>query len=182
MDVRENFIRHGEYNVNNILRILNDNNLDWDEFTERQKLENTVHYDTKTIPIIFDKTFNFDSFKPVPTDLYPLFETEISNIEQIIRESTGETGFIMRAIMVKLPSRKFITPHIDTAGESLVVCRRIHIPLITNHRCYFTVGNEEKRLPVGELWEINNDKKLHSVSNLGDIDRVHLIVDWLKTE
>ena len=34
---------------------------------------------------------------------------------------------------------------------------------------------------LGELWEINNDKKKHSVDNFGDNDRIHLIVDWVQS-
>ena len=37
MDATETFINHGDYNVENILKIINDNNLDWDEFTDRHK-------------------------------------------------------------------------------------------------------------------------------------------------
>jgi hypothetical protein len=29
----------------------------------------------------------------------------------------------------------------------------------------------------GELWEINNDGKMHSVRNGGAEDRVHLLID-----
>jgi hypothetical protein len=30
------------------------------------------------------------------------------------------------------------------------------------------------------MWEINNDKKMHSAENLGQTDRIHLIVDWIE--
>ena len=32
----------------------------------------------------------------------------------------------------------------------------------------------------GEIWQINNSGKQHSVVNTSKLDRVHLIVDWLK--
>ena len=35
-----------------------------------------------------------------------------------------------------------------------------------------------KYLKEGEVWEINNVKKLHSVSNKGNSDRIHLLLDW----
>jgi hypothetical protein len=57
MDITETFIKHGDYNVENILKIIKDNNLDWDEFTDRQKRYGSEHIHTKTIPIIFDKSF-----------------------------------------------------------------------------------------------------------------------------
>jgi len=82
--------------------------------------------------------------------------------------------------LVKLTAKKSIRPHVDVVGFSLVVCRRIHIPIETNDECYFTVGDDKRNLKVGELWEINNDKKEHSVNNFGDTDRIHLIVDWIE--
>jgi hypothetical protein len=65
-------------------------------------------------------------------------------------------------------------------GFSLVICRRIHIPIQTNEDCFFTVGDDKRNLRLGELWEINNDKQKHSVDNFGNTDRIHLIVDWIE--
>jgi aspartyl/asparaginyl beta-hydroxylase (cupin superfamily) len=86
----------------------------------------------------------------------------------------------MRALLVKLTSGKSIRPHVDVVGFSLVIGRRIHIPIQTNDDCFFTVGDDKRNLKLGELWEINNDKKMHSVENFGDTDRIHLIVDWIE--
>lgn len=179
MELNETFLFHGKINVNPILEIIENNNLNWDEFIERQ-LKYVVHSNTKTIPIIFDKSLNFDSFKIHLTNLYSLFETEISKLENIIGENIKEDGKIMRAILVNLPAKKSIPTHVDT-GKTLVSCRRIHIPIQTNENCFFTVGDDRRNLKVGELWEINNDKKKHSVDNFGDNDRIHLIIDWVQS-
>ena len=58
---------------------------------------------------------------------------------------------------------------------------RGHVAIQTNENCFFTVGDEKKNLRLGELWEINNDKKKHSVDNFGNNDRIHLIVDWVQS-
>ena len=179
MKQNETFINHGKIDIGNILKILEVNNLDWDEFTERQKRYNTVHTHTKTIPIIFDKSFNFDSFKIVPTNHYQLFSEEISKLENIINSNNSEDGKIIRAILVNLPSGKSIPFHVDN-GKTLIYCRRIHIPIQTNENCFFTVGDDKRNLKLGEIWEINNDKKQHSVENFGEFDRIHLIVDWIE--
>lgn len=180
MDYTDTFLFHGKIDVDPIIKIITDNNLGWDEYTERQNKRGTEHLYTKTIPIIFDKSFNFNHLKIIPTENYPLFIDEISKIEEQIKSNTGESGKIMRALLVKLTAGKSIRPHVDTVGFSLVVCRRIHIPIQTNDLCYFTVGDDKRNLKLGELWEINNDKKMHSVENKGDIDRIHLIVDWVE--
>jgi hypothetical protein len=180
MDHTDTFLLHGKIDVEPFIKIIKDNNLDWDAFADRQKKYGTEHVHTKTIPIIFDKSFNFNHLKIIPTDNYLLFKEELSKIEDEIKINTNESGKIMRALLVKLTAGKSIRPHVDSVGFSLVLCRRIHIPIQTNDDCFFTVGNDKRNLKLGELWEINNDKKQHSVDNLGDTDRIHLIVDWIE--
>ena len=180
MNYTDTFILHGKIDVQPIIKIIEENNLDWDEYTDRQNRFNTEHIHTKTIPIIFDKSFNFNHLNIIPTEHYPLFKDEILKIENVIRENTKEEGKIMRALLVKLTAEKSIRPHVDIVGFSLVVCRRIHIPIQTNDDCFFTVGDDKRNLKLGEIWEINNDKQKHSVDNLGKTDRIHLIVDWVE--
>jgi hypothetical protein len=170
------FNRFGKIDVSNFKKIIIEANLDWDKFDFRQKRSNT-HKETKCIPIIFDESFSINKF--TLTENYPFFKDEILKLESYLKEKIQEEGFIFRAILVNLPKKKSIPPHKDS-GKSLEVPRRIHIPIITNEDCYFTVGEVTKNMKEGEIWEINNDKKMHSVSNDGDADRIHLIVDFLK--
>ena len=69
---------------------------------------------------------------------------------------------------------KGIAEHIDEAGI-YKYAHRVHIPIITNEGCVFTIDGEDGRMSAGEIVEINNTVP-HSVVN-GDTDRVHLIVD-----
>ncbi len=170
-----NFRNYGIIDVTRIKKIISENNLDWDEFDFRQQKYH-VHKETKTIPILFDESF---SLTKTETKHYNLFCNELSVIEQKLKDIIDEDGYIFRAILVILPAGKEIKPHTDK-GESLRVPRRIHIPIITNQDCYFTVGDTTKNLKEGEIWEINNSGQRHSVSNGGYTDRIHLIVDWLK--
>ncbi len=78
-------------------------------------------------------------------------------------------------MLVKLPAGKNIDKHFD-GGSYLSVAKRHHIPIITNNKVWFTIDGEKKHLAEGEIWEIDNTKE-HEVQNLGDKDRVHLIVD-----
>jgi aspartyl/asparaginyl beta-hydroxylase (cupin superfamily) len=77
-----------------------------------------------------------------------------------------------------LKSNSKIDKHID-AGKSLSICHRVHIPIITNKNVLFEIDNEIKNLKEGEMWEINNSEKIHSVVNNSNTDRIHLIVDWI---
>ena len=167
----------------------------WEEFDFRQKTFD-VHKKTKTIPLIFDKDFRLDN----PTYLEDSFsyQKEIKEINKFFTKECGK-GFIIRAILVNLPANTFIGEHVDK-GESLDKCMRchipiitnksvllviigiwhlMHIPIITNKSVLFKIEDEVKNLKPGEIWEINNTKKLHSVQNSGTEDRIHLIVDWM---
>lgn len=61
---------------------------------------------------------------------------------------------------------------------------RIHIPIVTDKRVEFFVGNEKLEMMEGEAWYIDFSQP-HSVSNTSDKDRVHLVIDcavngWLE--
>lgn len=176
MELNETFKYYGTIDVSNILKTLENEELSWDEFTFRQE-SFMEHRTTKTIPILFD--FNFNTFNPSPTKHYEKFKDIIVEIESYLKPKIKTDGYIMRALLVKLLKKTSIPPHIDVVGESLRIARRIHIPIITNESCLFSVGDDVKHLKVGEVWEINNDKKSHGVSNNGNEDRIHLIVDWV---
>mgnify|MGYP003673404731 CR=1 FL=1 len=81
---------------------------------------------------------------------YNNYKEEIEKIKKVFTKKFGQ-GYIIRAILVNLPAQKIIPEHID----------------------------ETKNLKVGEMWEINNSKKPHSVENNSKEDRVHLIIDWV---
>jgi quercetin dioxygenase-like cupin family protein len=170
------FKNYGRIYVTPFKKILSDFNFDWDEFDFRQKKFDT-HKETKSIPIIFDESFSLD--KSTKTKHYEIFKEEILKIEDYLKVAIEEEGFIFRAILVNLPKGKSIPPHKDQ-GESLSVPRRIHIPIITNPNCFFTVSDVTKNMKEGEIWEIDNAGQLHSVENKGEEDRIHLIVDFLK--
>tara|TARA_R110000803_G_scaffold199999_2_gene264212 strand:- start:61 stop:585 length:525 start_codon:yes stop_codon:yes gene_type:complete len=150
-----------------------DNKL-WDDFCFRQK-SFEVHKETKTIPLIFDTDFKLNN--PTYWNEYKTFKNEFKIINNILTKIYGK-GFVIRAILVMLKSNSKIDKHIDS-GESLSVSHRVHIPIITNKNILFEIDNEIKNLKEGEMWEINNSEKIHSVINNSNINRVHLIVDWI---
>jgi len=175
MDSNTTFNFIGNIKVSSIKnKVKNYINEKWEEFDFRQKTFD-VHRETKTIPLIFDKDFRLSN----PTYLEDSFsyKKEIENIIYFFTKKLGK-GFIIRAILVNLPKNTFIGEHVDK-GESLDRCIRCHIPIITNKNVLFKIEGEIKNLKEGEIWEINNTKKIHSVQNAGKTDRVHLIVDWM---
>ncbi len=177
MNVNESFKYYGHYDISNILIILDSNKVDWNEFTLRQKAC-TDMVNTQTIKIVYDNDFFSTNFNPVFTKNYPYFEEDLNNICEIIKQKTNSPGFLLRAILTKLYKKSNIPTHVDNANNTFKFSRRIHVPIITNEKCIFKVGEESINMKVGEIWEMNNDKLPHSVINDGDEDRVHLIIDW----
>ena len=51
-----------------------------------------------------------------------------------------------------------------------MVGARIHLPLVTNEKVRFRVGQTDTSLRRGHLYEINNSK-MHAVNNSSDQDR-----------
>jgi hypothetical protein len=144
-------------------------NLDWDTYTFRQKTHN-VHKETKTIPLIWDEKL---SDKIIYHQWYPHFKDFLETL------NLGSLGYIQSAILIKLPAGKSIPTHID-AAPFFKKYSRIHIAIITNEQCFFTVSDETKNLKVGEIWEIDNDNQKHSVVNGGITDRIHLLIDFYR--
>lgn len=144
---------------------------DWTKFTYRQK--NIVgHKSTQTIPLMFD---HLRKNRDIRHEQYETFAMHLQKISTVLAEQ-NYASVIKRANLVKLFSYSEISAHTDV-GDFLTQTRRIHLPIHTNPQCTFTVGNETKHLPIGQLWEINNTGLVHSVHNNGNTDRVHLVID-----
>jgi hypothetical protein len=139
--------------------------LDWESYTFRQTTHR-VHNQTKTIPLIWDQTLQG---KVIYHPDYPYFKDFLENLPL--------KGTIVSAILINLPASKSIPRHIDTASF-FKKYKRIHIPIVTNEKCLFTVGDETRHLKQGEIWEIDNDNCYHSVINGGTTDRIHLLIDF----
>jgi hypothetical protein len=163
------FNYYGKINVDSIIEKLQ--HVDWDAFEFRQKTY-IVHKDTKTVPLMMNKDKKLMDALPKQLiwDDFAIFEEELNKIKLILPRCE-----IVNAILVILPAGKNILPHRDK-DLFFDLYSRIHIPIITNPKCLFTVDGETIHMKAGELWEINN-KKIHSVENNGEEDRIHLIID-----
>ena len=55
---------------------------------------------------------------------------------------------------------------------------RIHVPITTNRRVWFTIDGRPYQLEVGQAYEVNNQKQ-HSVANRGAEERITFIFDYI---
>ncbi len=188
MNFEGDAIKHGEFDISELIdRIAGFAEDRWCEDTSRQeKFE--AHTDTQTIKLLFDPDYRHTN----PTE-HPALQEFASLIEPLhshIVATFGKTmrqrklirkngpGYFIRIVLTRLAANSEITRHVDD-GESLKLCHRIHVPIITNEECFFCVGESRIHMRAGEMWEINN-RLVHYVENGGDQARVHLIQDFVQ--
>lgn len=145
--------------------------LDWNHYLDRQEQRYGMR-DTNTIPIVWD--LDLENICLWPS--FKLFQKEILKLEETLATILGK-GTIYSCVLTKLPAGKNIDLHRDVGGF-FENTNRIHIPVQTNSKVLFRVGNESINMKIGEMWEISNHNKLHGVFNLGETDRIHLMIDW----
>ena len=134
-----------------------------------------VHRDTQSLKLVHFEDYQYE--KPEYLELFSELEDELKPVVDFVASYYQNNGFIVRMILAKLVAGGTIPKHTD-AGFSLLNCHRVHLPIITNDDVIFSVGDENKNMRVGELWEINNGTT-HAVENRSTEDRIHLIVDWM---
>lgn len=167
-----------DFHVQPIIDIVSKYDDEWYIDTTRQnhsKLLHGYHQMTFAYRIIYHRLqwCPGDLYSPVfvcqDKKLWEYVEPIIKNLEIIY---SGKVG---RATLVKLPPNKMVFPHYDEFVYPNLV-HRIHIPIITNDSVFFNVDDVTKNLKIGQAWEVNN-AKLHGCYNLGNTDRVHLMID-----
>jgi len=155
---------------------------DWEKYDYRQK-NYQVHNSTKTIPLIWNE-MDKDNLRNLEKDKIKFwpeadkYKTELDSLSQIFTEKYGK-GFIASAMLINLPTRSVIRPHVDNYDPYFDKVHRTHLAVVTDDEVIFTVGGEEKNIAEGEIFEIDNSRKLHFVHNNSEIDRIHLLTDWI---
>ena len=155
---------------------------DWYADTGRQEAF-AAHRMTQSIGLIFDPDMRHE--RPTVRPAFHLFETAvvpaIAAVQAFFQanppEGTDGTGYVVRALLVRLDGGGSIASHRDH-GESLSRAHRIHLPVVTSPHAEFGIAGQVRHLPAGELWEVNN-RKVHAVRNVGGAARIHLIIDYV---
>ena len=86
--------------------------------------------------------------------------------------------------LMRLRAGAEIKPHRDYGLSLEYGEARLHLSLQTSDKIYFYVNHQRVPMNAGELWYINADQE-HAVQNLGNEDRINLVVDcvandWLR--
>ena len=80
-----------------------------------------------------------------------------------------------RVIMTKIEPGKTIHPHADE-GPVPEFYRRFHLCIEGGEYNIFMIRGEVQAMEAGEMWE-TDVREIHTVVNLMETDRIHLIVD-----
>ncbi|OZG73990.1 hypothetical protein BTA51_09425 [Hahella sp. CCB-MM4] len=151
---------------------------DWGKMSWKERI-GKEHRHTQTIPILFDKDFRHSN--PSRHAAVNTLREVCADMEGIMKDFFGDqTGYFIRMILVRMNPMSEIPLHYDT-GSSLPYSHRVHLPICTNEKITFQVGQERKYLKKGELWEINNQRQ-HGVFNRSNEYRVHMIMDWVTSD
>ena len=164
-------------NINNFDELLSDVSSlcddDWNRYQERKNTQSIAGGYSDTIPLIYDTKMRIEVI--TKHEKYKQFEKYLNEIKLLSCNYFGNVE-IKQAMMTRLKSGSVIKKHKDV-GQITSKTHRLHLPIITNPDCIFTVENESMNLKVGDVWAIDNVGKYHSVVNNGITNRVHLIVD-----
>jgi quercetin dioxygenase-like cupin family protein len=146
---------------------------DWLSYKERKAAGGAAAENTDTIPLIYDLKHRINS--EILHKDHERFSRYIDDAVEVVIKKLGEVK-VKQAMLTNLKAGTVIPRHRDR-GPITAKTHRIHVPVITNTKCIFSVGDESKNLDAGQIWIIDNVNRYHSVENKGETDRVHLIID-----
>lgn len=147
----------------------------WNQNTLRTKHEGTVHGEVDDIWLRFNEITeeviddtecrDYPAFKELPQARALIFD--------LMRYVEGTR--LGRVLITRLPPSGKILPHKDQ-GAPAHYYHRFQAVLQCPIGCSFSIEDETVQMDAGQIWWINNEAE-HEVVNLGDDDRIVMIVD-----
>ena len=149
----------------------------WNWLSLRKSPNNTKHNDVDDIVLRFQpvqSNYNFQDFMD-KEECVDYFVQQYFPVTMELCNMFAAPHHVGRIVIAKLKPKGVIDLHIDE-GEYNKQFRRFHFVVDTNDDVVFTCRDETINMPEGTIWEFDN-KVIHKVENLGDTDRVHIIMD-----
>ena len=110
----------------------------------------------------------------------PLWSQWEPLLAPVLAEAVADYGYrrgvFPRVMLARMAPGGIIQPHID-ANPAAKWPHKIHVPLVTNEKVGFLIGDTVHHFPIGRAVEVNNLGP-HAVRNDGDSDRIHLIFEY----
>ena len=157
--------------------ILGQDEIAWYEDESRQK-SFYVHDQTRSIILVFlDETKWPDRFVRKGPGWDRLADVAVPVMQDIIKKHYPTGGEVIRAVAAGLTAGANIKAHTDM-HQSFHCAHRIHVPITTNPKVWFTIDGRPYQFNVGEAYELNNQMQ-HSVVNKGTEVRITFIFDYI---
>lgn len=149
----------------------------WFESEYRQRTYH--HHDqTESIVLVFTDGSNWPNSAVQKCPCWErLSDAAVPLMQEIIGRHYPPGGEVIRAMAAKLLPGGKIRTHADVHA-SFRCGHRIHVPITTNRRVWFTIDGRPYQLEVGQAYEVNNQKQ-HSVANRGAEERITFIFDYI---
>ena len=104
-------------------------------------------------------------------------EAALPVMQDIVSRHYPEGGEVIRAIAASLDAGSRIRAHSDI-HQSFHCAHRVHVPITTNPKVWYTIHGRPYQLKPGQAFELNNQAQ-HSVTNRGASDRITFIFDYV---
>lgn len=157
--------------------VLNQEDIAWHEDESRQK-SFYVHDQTRSIVLVSLNETKWPERDVRKGPAWDRLEAVVAPImQEIIKKHYSVGGKVIRAVAARLKAGGTIKAHSDI-HQSFHCAHRIHVPITTNPKVWFTIDGQPYQFKVGQAYEINNQKQ-HSVVNRGTEDRITFIFDYI---
>ncbi len=157
--------------------VLGQEDIAWCEDRTRQE-SFYVHDQTRSIVAI---ALDDDNWPVGPVSRGPgwkrIADAALPVMQQIVTRHYPDGGEVIRAIAACLEAGSRIRAHSDI-HQSFHCAHRIHVPITTNPKVWYTIHGRPYQLEPGQAYEINNQAQ-HSVANRGPEDRITFIFDYI---
>lgn len=94
--------------------------------------------------------------------VYPIFD-QLIYTNQILEQLN-----VYRARVMRMKPKTCYSYHQDYT-------RRLHIPLITNDKCFFVIDDEVVRYPADGNYYVADTRKFHTFVNASFEERIHIV-------
>jgi len=154
-------------NVKPYLKFLKTQPINWNHDFNRWHDRDQVFFNVQAFPLM-------DDYKVFP--LYNEFYKISNKIRTILKKHYG-SGKFYKVHFSRMTPESECKKHTDLGGH-FSNSHRVHIPLKTNNKVIFEIGDKQFIAKVGRMFEVNNSKP-HAIKVGGKQERLTLIVDYI---
>ena len=157
-----------------LLALLNDHPELWNVYNYRSMMK-PAHKEVDDIIVRFDDVRNYtEGMECIDYPAWAVLGETLTPMLNYIMDKTACTK-MGRVVITRLTPGHGVAEHRDTE-KSVKTYRRYHLCIDGHPGNKFDCSGESVEMYTGQLWWFNN-QILHSCINLGQQDRIHLIVD-----